>query len=154
MKDLKKERLKRIEERKKVIKPKKERKMMKYSDNYTLMFNFFLKSYRADILTFCGSEVKVIYDKNGDDGKFSFRRFENGDFKNSLPTSSQPNILKAVIIAKKSWGLFCKEWSLGISDGLFTKQEIIDEFTNKGITVPDVFMKEFDNKIYSLKYAL
>lgn len=59
LKKLTEERIKRIEERKKVIKSKKDRRLMKYSDNYNEMFNFFLKGYRSGILSFGGSKVDV-----------------------------------------------------------------------------------------------
>ncbi len=152
LKKLKLERLERIESKKKIIKSKKERKLMKYSDNFNEIFNFFLKSYRCGILDFCGSIVEVKQDLNSDDGKFSFRLFDNGRFKNGDIFSAHPNILKAVIIAKKSWGLFVKEWSDGISECLFTKDEILNQFKENNITIPDVFMKEFDNKILESKF--
>ena len=117
-KKLAEERFMRIESRKKFIKSKNERKMLKYSDNFNEMFNFFLKSYRKDILTFCGSIVNIKHDLNSEDGKFSFRLFENGNFKQKEIVSTHPNILKAVIIAKKSWGLHCEMWSEGISEGV------------------------------------
>jgi TonB family protein len=42
------------------------------------MFIFFLKSYRCKILDFCGVEVNVLFDVDCEDGKYSFREFENG----------------------------------------------------------------------------
>lgn len=151
LKKLKDERVKRIEERKKIIKSKKDRRLMKYSDNYNEMFHFFLKGYRSGILSFCGSCVDVKRNDNSEDGKFSFRMFDNGQFKGRVLESAHPNILKGVIVAKKSWGLFCKEWSDGIADGLFTKKEIIDEFENHKIKIPEVFLREFENRIHEFK---
>ncbi len=145
------ERIRRIEERKKVIKSKKERRMMKYSDNFNEMFNFFLKSYRKGILDFCGSAVDVKLNEDTEDGKFSFRMFENGQFKLKQLESIHPNILKGVITGKKGWGLYKTEWSLGISEGVFTKEEILSQFTEQGIKIPDVFLTELDNEIHRLK---
>jgi hypothetical protein len=147
-KKLAEERLKRIEEKKKFIKSKRDRKLLKYSDNFNEMFNFFLKSYRKDILTFCGSKVSVKMDLNSEDGKFSFRKYEDGLFKEKEITSSHPNILQAVIIAKKAWGLWVAEYSNGIAELCFTKHEILSMFEENNITVPKPFLKEFENKIW------
>ncbi len=133
------------------MRTRKERRLMKYSDNYNQMFNFFLNGYRSGLLSFCGSGVDVKYNSESEDGKFSFRMFDNGQFKNKELTSIHPNILKGVIIGKKSWGLWKSEWSMGIAECNFTKQEIIGQFTDLGIKIPDVFMKELDNEIYRFK---
>ncbi len=127
---------------------------MKYSDNYNEMFNFFLKGYRSGILSFCGSKVEVKYNPESEDGKFSFRMFDNGQFKGKDIESLHPNILKGAITGKKSWGLFCKEWSEGISECLFTKDEILKEFSDRNIKIPDVFLKEFDNRIREFKIKI
>lgn len=148
---LKEERLQRIEERKKFIKSKKERKMMKYSNNYNEMFNFFLKGYRSGILSFCGSNVDVIYNPHSEDGKFSFRMFDNGQFKLKQIESIHPNILKGVITGKKGWGLWKTEFAMGIAECNFTKDEILIQFEENGIKIPDVFMKELDNEIERFK---
>lgn len=115
------------------------------------MFNFYLAIYRSGICTFCGQEVNVDFDINKPDGKFSFREFDNGRFKNINPITRHPNILKGVIIGKKSWGLWVKSWSEGIVDWSFTKEEILEEFTNKSIIIPDPLMIEWDNLILRLK---
>lgn len=59
-KKLAEDRLKRIEEKKKYIKSKRDRKLLKYSDNFNEMFNFFLKSYRK-ILSFFNNFNKRKY---------------------------------------------------------------------------------------------
>lgn len=148
---LKEERLQRIEERKKVIRPKKDRKLMKYSDNFNEMFLFFLKGYRCGLLSFCGSGVDVKRNDSTEDGKFSFRMFDNGQFKGKELESIHPNILKGVITGKKSWGLWKSEWAMGISECNFTKEEIVSQFTEQGIKIPDVFMVELDNEIWRFK---
>lgn len=141
----------RIKEKKKVIKSRKNRRLMKYSDNYNEMFNFFLKGYRSGILRFCGSKVEVKYNSETEDGKFSFRMFDNRQFKEKEIESIHPNILKGVITGKKGWGLWKSEFAMGISECDFTKEEILLEFTNHGIKIPEVFMREFDNEILRLK---
>lgn len=157
------ERLERINNRKKVIGSQQDRVLKNYSPNFLQIFNFFLKLYRADILTFSGGIVTisrnslgsnqqheafkniadawVIPDSKGSDGLFSIREFENGRFKRNgkEPVKIQtrhPNIVRAFIQAKKSWGLLVKEWSEGIGKGLFTKAEILDVFTDVGIGIP------------------
>jgi hypothetical protein len=62
-------------------------------------------------------------------------------------SSCHPNILKGVIVGKKSWGLHVKMWSEGISDGYFRICEIIDDFTNKEIYIPEPLMIDFENTI-------
>ena len=141
----------RINEKKTQIGNRNQRKLKKYSHNFDEMFVFFLKSYRKGILTFCGSAVNVSYitrDELGHtDGKYSFRKFENGQFKWKEFNSCHPNVLKGVNTGKKSWGLWVKQWSEGIVEWSFTKEEIVKEFTDKGITIPTALMKEFDNAI-------
>ncbi len=150
--DIIQQRLKRIEEKKKFIKSKKDRRLQKYSSNFNEMFNFFLAGYRKGLLDFCGSIVNTVYDSEQEDGKFSFRQFDNGRFKNldKLPTQ-HPNILKAVITGKKSWGLFKTEYALGISEANFTKEEILKEFEDRNLVIPKVLIIEFENEIQRLK---
>lgn len=112
------------------------------------MFTFFLQSYRKGILTFCGENVDVEFDINGDDGKITFKKYDNGEFKYSTIKSQHPNITKSVIIGKKSWGLWINEWSDGISDGCFTKKEILGEFERKKIKIPKPLLIDFENKIF------
>ena len=89
---------------------------------------FFLKSYRAGILTFCGYGVNVEFDLDSDDGKFSFRKFENGEIKIHNLKSRHPNILKGVIVGKKSWGLWKDQFIDGILEWSFTKEEVFEQF--------------------------
>jgi hypothetical protein len=122
--------------------------MRKYSEGFNEIFTFFLRSYRCGILDFCGSVVDVSYNKNSEDGKFSFRMFENGEFKNKTLISRHPNIFKGVIIGKKSWGLWVKEWSDGIVEGSFTKRELLQQFSDNNIKIPEPFLDDFDNVIH------
>ena len=82
------------------------------------------------------------------EGKFVFRSYENGDYKHTEPISRHSNIVKGVIVGKKSWGLFVNEWSTDISKGFFTKSEILYEFDIRGIKIPESLLEDFDNKIY------
>ena len=111
------------------------------------MFNFYLKVYRTGLITFCGVGVQVDFDIEGSDGKFGFREYDNGRFKHMNPISRHPNILRSVIIGKKGWGLWVEQWSQGIVDWTFTKEEILEEFTSRDIEIPESLMKEWDKLI-------
>ena len=115
------------------------------------MFEFYLKIYRSGIITFCGSIVTIDFDRNGSDGKFAFREYDNGRFKFINPISKHPNILKGIIIGKKGWGLWVSQWSEGIVDWTFTKEDILKEFEIRGIEIPDSLMLEWDKLILKLK---
>ena len=115
------------------------------------MFHFYLKIYRSGLITFCGSIVVIDYEKDGSDGKFSFREYDNGRFKFINPKSRHPNLLKAVISGKKGWGLWVKTWSEGITEWTFTKEEILKEFEERGIEIPEPLMIEWDKLIDKMK---
>lgn len=61
--------------------------------------------------------------------------------------SQHPNISKGVIVGKKSWGLFLNEWTNGIAEGSFTKKEILDEFENRNIKIPEPLLIDFNNRL-------
>lgn len=110
------------------------------------MFFFFLNSNRSGIITFCGTHTDIIYDPNGPDCKEGFRLYEDGYYKGGKPiTSRHPNILKSVLIGKKGWGLWAQEWTNGIVDWTFTKEEILGEFEKVKIEIPEPLLKDFDN---------
>lgn len=142
------DKLKRIEEKKKLGYSRNNRRLKSYSENFKLMFIFFLRSYRSGILTFCGTDVKTNINSSSGDAMYSFREYDNGRYKGvvSIPTK-HPNILKGIIIAKKAWGLWSKEWSQGIVEGSFTKKEILDNFNERNIIIPESLLLEFENKI-------
>ena len=66
-------------------------------------------------------------------------------------TSRHPNILRGVIIGKKSWGLNVRMWSEGIAEFSFTFDEIIYEFDCRDIKIPNSFLLDFRNQIEKLK---
>lgn len=63
--------------------------------------------------------------------------------------SRHSNILKSILIAKKSWGLWVQEWTDGIVDWTFTKEEILSQFD--GIEIPESFMNDFENVLHKKK---
>ena len=117
------------------------------------MFSFFLKGYRCGILTFCGSIVETEFNVNSDEGKFVFRLIENGDIKrHEIPVTRHSNILKGVIIGKKSWGLWVDQWSDGIVDWSFTEEDILNEFKIHNIEIPEPLLRDFQNRIDKKKH--
>ena len=130
-----------------------QRKLRKYSDGFNEKFNFFLKCYRTQLLTFCGDDVNVIFDANGVDAREGFRLYDDGYF-NKIPIKSKhPNLLRSIIIAKKSWGLFLNMWAEGISESSFTKYEILNEFYIRNINIPESFLNDFNNRIVKLFFT-
>jgi hypothetical protein len=137
-----------------------QRKLRKYSDGFNEKFFFFLKCYRTKILTFCGEDVQVEYSKEGVSSREGFRMYDDGYYskgKNKM-VSSQPRIMEAVIRGKKSWGLWVQQWTDGIVDWTFTEEEILGQFYEKDIKIPESFYKDFQNvlekkkRIRNLKY--
>jgi hypothetical protein len=83
------------------------------------------------------------------EGKHVFRKYDNGDYKNNISIKTRhPNIVKGVLIGKKSWGLWLNEWTDGIVEGSFTRHEILEEFSNNGIHIPDSLLNDFNNRLY------
>jgi hypothetical protein len=116
------------------------------------MFNFFLQSYRNGILEFSGSIVDVEFEPDGDEGKYCFRKIENGEIKrNEIIRTRHPNIVKAVVCGKRSWGLWVDQWSDGIVDWTFTEEEILGEFQTRGIQIPKPLLQDFKNRIEKKK---
>jgi len=73
--------------------------------------------------------------------------FEDGQFKNKILQSKHQNILRSVIIGKKSWGLFLNEWTNSICEWCFTEEEILSQFTENGIKIPESFLLDFRNTL-------
>lgn len=144
----------RLLRRSKEIGTQHQRKLRRYSDGFNEKFNFFLMSYRKGLLSFSGDIIDIGYDRDAKDAKESFRMFEDGQFKGKRIYTTQPNVLFAVISAKKSWGLWCDEWSDGIVDWCFTKEEILGQFEEVGLKIPDSFLLEFNNRILKKKIKL
>lgn len=145
----------RIQLRKKDIGTKRDRKLEKHSDKFNRMFSFFYQIVRKEICDFCGSDVKreyeIVFDINADSAKLAFKKYENGEIKDFKICTKHPNVLLTVIKGKKGWGLWSKLYSEGIIDGSFTKAEILGEFSNKNIVIPQPYLIEFYNLIYKVK---
>lgn len=99
----------RIKQKTKEIGTRHNRKLKKYSNNFNLMFEFFLKSYRSGLLTFSGSYIDVRYDISFPNSKETFRLYEDGFFKNKpIIFTSQPNIVYAVLNGKNHGASGCR----------------------------------------------
>lgn len=120
-----------------------------------------MHSHRKGLLTFSGSEdFEILFDKNGLDGKECFRLYEDGRYKNTKDDSRglsfviktrHPNVLYSAIKGKKSWGLQMGEWSFGVNDWTFTKEELLNEFVKNNIEIPKPFVLDFENRIEKLR---
>jgi len=127
-----------------------QRKLKKFSDGFKEKFNFFFKVRKSGLIDFCGEKIEVEFNVNGHCGRECFRMFEDGQFskgKNKIETR-HPNIVKMVIQGKKGWGLWVNEWSEGISEGSFTKHEILNEFEILNIKIPESFKDDFENRVW------
>lgn len=112
------------------------------------MFTFFLRCYREMGLDFSGTEnLPIEFDPNSPNGKLTIKKFENGEFKNKVIKTKHPYIVFGVIKGKKSWGLHVKMWSEGICEGSFSPREILKDFEDKGVKIPDSFYDDFWNQI-------
>ena len=145
------EKLKRIEENKKKIGSRNDRRLEKYSTKFLDMFKFYFEINRKGIITFCGDRTDIYFNPNGRDAKFTFREYDNGRFKNKKIYCKHNNILKSVLIGKKGWGLHVKMWSEGISECNFTLDEILKQFKDKNIKIPESLLIEFENSIFKHK---
>jgi hypothetical protein len=59
--------------------------------------------------------------------------------------------MESVIRGKKAWGLWLDQWTDGIVDWTFTRQEILNIFEEKNIKIPESFLKDFDNRLEKKK---
>jgi len=142
----------RIEETKRNAGSRNDRKLKKYSEKFNTMFEFYLSVYRTGLITFCGVGVgEIESNPTGAEGKYAFREYDNGRYKNGIPPTRHPNILRGIIIGKKGWGLWVDQYTQGIVDWTFTKEEILEEFTSRKIEIPEALMLEWDKLIIKQK---
>ena len=130
------------------------RKLEKYSSGFNENFLFFFRLTRNGLIDFCGERIDVYPTSDRKfTAKYCFRLFEDGFYgKAKRIECYQPNVLRSVLMGKKGWGLWSKEYAMGIASGDFTKREVLSTFEDNGVTIPECFMNEFDNKI--VKFAL
>ena len=143
----------RILERKGSMGNRHGRKLEKYSESFNENFMFFFRLSRRGLISFCGERI-VIESTNDPKltAKHCFRLFEDGRYTmGRVIQCRQPNILRHVLMGKKGWGLWTKEWGLGISECDFTQESIMEEFHKRSIVVPKCFMEEFLNRIWKCR---
>lgn len=140
---------------------RKERRRIRRSNyaSFLELFNFFLKSYRNGIIDFSGSyPIKVRFDKSAKDAKFCFTAYNNGEYSNKNLEkgikTKHPNILRAVIEGKKGWGLWNQTWAEGVAENLFKEEEILKEFENHNIKIPDNLLQDFRNTVLKKRKIL
>ena len=92
------------------------------------MENKLCKTKRENFIA-CGM-IKPIEDfYNGSSlCKECFRLYEDGFYKDKPIITRHPNILRSVLIGKKGWGLWVKEFSEGIVEWSFTKEKFLNLF--------------------------
>lgn len=129
------------------------RKLEKFSDSFNENFKFFFLLSRKNIGSFCGEKVTVIPSSDRKmTARYCFRLFEDGAYSKGKPIECcQPNILWHAIVGKKGWGLWRSQWSEGIGQRLFRKEEITEEFSVRNLEIPECFMVEFDKNIEKKK---
>jgi len=126
-----------------------QRKLSKHNNQFNELFNFYVTCHIDGILSFCGSDVITAYDKLSFNAKLSFKLYENNEFNDAnIITSTEPNILRHAILGKRSWGLWLNEWTDGINEGSFTKNEILSEFKRRNIMIPASLLMDFNNTLY------
>ncbi len=126
-----------------------DRKLKKYSKGFNDNFTFFFLLSRRGLIDFCGE--KIVVERSMDPtmtAKHCFKLFEDGFYgKTKIIECYHPNVMKHVMMGKKGFSLWVREWSMGISEGSFRKQEILEEFEKRNIYIPNCFMLQFDNAI-------
>lgn len=149
----------RKEEISKVIGTRKDRKLRRFSKKFKNIFNFFYISNRKGILAFSETDINTSLNLDAPCARECFRKYDNGDYNNQILIESRhPNLLKVIILTKKSWGLWQEQWTDGIVDFCFTKEEILKLFSENNIEIPESFLKDFNNtlerkkEIRNLKY--
>lgn len=130
-----------------------QRKLEKYSEGFNENFLFFFRLSHRGLIEFCGE--RIVVEKTDDPkmtAKHCFKLFEDGHYgREKVVKCRQPNIMRHVLMGKKGWGLFSGEWSKGVGERLFRKEEILEEFHKRDIVIPKCFMHEFDNRIEKAK---
>lgn len=96
----------------------------KYSDQFETDWNFYLQN--KDKFIFCGEDVLLWeYNEKGNTAKECFYKFDSTGKKTPC---TEPALLRAIVICKKSINWHIKQYAEGCADGLFFFNELINEF--------------------------
>ena len=90
----------------------------------------------------------MVPDINSLNGLQTVKSYDNGVYSKSDIKTCHPNFVYSVIMGKRGWGLWIKQWSQGIGEGTFTKYEILLEFEKRNIVIPKQLFKDFENNIW------
>lgn len=139
----------RLKEKSRILGTRHDRKLKKYSEGFNENFKFFFLLSRRGLIDFCGERIHVTPSNDRTlTSKHCFRLFEDGRYgKEKVIECFHPNVMRHVMMGKKGWSLWCNQWSEGVGQGLFRKEEILEEFRIRNISIPDCFMLQFDKAI-------
>ena len=116
---------------------------MKHSKKFNRDYEFYLKN--KDTFTFSGDRVDVVVDlENGVDAKRSFRSF---DTSGKLLPTNEPDLLKSIIVCKKSINLHIKLWVEGFDEMMEGVDYYMDQFIGDPPPwVEDSFTKQLQRR--------
>lgn len=93
----------------------------RYSDNFERDWAFYVRN--ADAFAFSGSHPpEVERDAGGPDAK---RAFHDYDSRGVLRATSEPDLLRRVLICKASVNLHVKMWAEGLADGTLWAADLL-----------------------------
>ena len=123
---------------------KNKNKSMKYSKKFNRDYEFYLSN--KDTFTFSGDRVDVPVDmENGVSCKQSFRSW---DTSGVLLTTNEPELLKSIIVCKKSINLHIKMWVDGYDEMMESVGFYLSLFEGEPPPwVEDSFRKQLRRKI-------
>ena len=114
---------------------------MKYTKKFNRSYNFYLLN--RDRYNFCGEVVTVLEDlKDGVTGKESFYSLDT--FGVMLPTN-EPDLLRSIIICKKSINLHIQMWVEGFEDMMMSVEYYMNLF--EGTETPSWIEKSFRKQL-------
>lgn len=139
----------RLKEKSRSLGTRHDRKLKKYSEGFNENFRFFFLLSRRGLIDFCGERINILSSSDRTlTAKHCFKLFEDGRYgREKVIECNHPNVMRHVMMGKKGFSLWVREYSMGISEGSFTRQEILEEFEKRNIVIPDCFMLQFDNSI-------
>ena len=117
---------------------------MKYSKNFERDYQFYLTN--AQKFNFAPDQPVIEESSDGKDAKYCFWKF---DSTGEMLACNEPEILRALIICKKSVNFHLKMWASG-----FTDMEMnIDEYLAEFISSP-AWVKVSFEKLLSIKHEI
>jgi hypothetical protein len=107
---------------------------MKYSKNFNRDYEFYLQN--KDTFDFSGVRVAVVEDQEkGVSAKQSFHSF---DTNGKIVPTKEPDLLRSIIVCKKSINLHIKMWAQGYDEMI----EPIDFYLNVFVGAPPPWVEQ------------